>query len=1601
MPGALRILYVDDEPGLLQIGKLFLEQSGDFSVETIDSAPNALELLKSEQFDAIVSDYQMPEIDGIQFLKQLKESGNTTPFIIFTGKGREEVVIQALNEGADFYLQKGGDPQAQFAELSHKIRIAIQQRRAGEALREKTSELDRFFNSSPDLLCISDTDGHFRRLNPEWERTLGYPLSELEGLKFLDLVHPEDLAPTLKTMLTLGGQKEILNFSNRYLHKDGSYRWIEWRSYPFGEFIYSAARDITERKRAEEALRESEERYRNIVEDQTEFISRFLPDGTHIFVNEAYCRYFGFTRHDLLGHRFRPAIPLEDRERVNQFFRSLTPDNPVDTIEHRIIMPDGTIRWQRWSDRAIFDPSGSVIEYQSVGHDITEIKEAEEELRKSGTKFRSLFDNAILGIFQTTPEGRYIDLNPAFARIYGYNSPEEMKSAISDIQQQLYVHPEDRKTIRELLSTVGEFRNFETENRYRDGHSIWISINAKAVPDRNGEILAYEGTIEDITERRRAEEALRLSGLKFRMLVEASPDMVWEMDSQGNFLYISPQCAIQLGYAPEELIGKPIFSLIKPESVASIRNQFLLHMRDKKSFNLVEVPAYHRNGNSLVIEVRSVLIANDKGEITGFQGIARDITGRKRAEELLKVSEEHLRSTLASIDDLVLTLDEHDIFTGSYNPVIANLYVLPEQFMGKSIREVLPEELADLVQTTIEEVKITGATHQIEYGLPIQGKTEWFNAKISPRYSLNAAYAGVTLVARNITGRKTAEEALRESEEKYHNLYLHSAIGIFHSTFEGRFIDVNPALATMLGYNSPEEVITSISNIAGQLYAEPPLYDSTAAAVLDSGGIISVENCYLRRDGTLWHGNLHMRIVPDKQGKPGHYEGFVEDVTERRRIEEALRITRDKYTQVFFSNPDAITISDLETGWFVEVNDAASHMFEYPRDEMIGKSALELGIWRKKEDWDAFTKWVKTVGWVERSELCGRQKSGTLFHASVSADTISIDRRMHIICVIRDITDSKIAEQALRESECRFRTIFGSTFEFMALLQPDGRILGMNETALEFGGFSLRDVIQKLFWEIHWWSISPDTQTRLKDAVARVAAGEFVRYEVEILGKDNQEITIDFSLKPVRGAPGTVTSLIAEGRDITERKQGEAALIEAKARTSTILDSIVDTFFSLDDTWRFTTVNPAAEHAPFGRPATELLGQVIWELYPGLVGTRSYQHYLDCAKNNSMAHYDVPSPLNGRWYEVFVHGQGGGVDVYMRDITEQKQAEEALRGSEQRLRRFTESGLFGVIFWNMDGKITDANDKFLEMVGYSREDLTNGLINGFTLTPPEFAHIDECSVAELKANGVNKVAFEKEYIRKDGMRIPVILAGAMLDDKRFEGVAFVLDITERKEAEVALIKSNRQLTLLSGITRHDIMNKITTILGYLSLAEMEVKTPRAMDYLSNIELATRAICSQIEFTKVYENLGTHEPQWQDLNIIIAISSRLPSMIKLNADVKGIEVYADPMLERVFFNLLDNAVRHGEHVSEIRVSSCQSDDLLTIIWQDNGVGIPVDEKGKIFERGFGKNTGLGMFLVREVLSLTGIAIKENGEPGKGARFEMTAPKGMWRTTGNNK
>jgi signal transduction histidine kinase len=202
---------------------------------------------------------------------------------------------------------------------------------------------------------------------------------------------------------------------------------------------------------------------------------------------------------------------------------------------------------------------------------------------------------------------------------------------------------------------------------------------------------------------------------------------------------------------------------------------------------------------------------------------------------------------------------------------------------------------------------------------------------------------------------------------------------------------------------------------------------------------------------------------------------------------------------------------------------------------------------------------------------------------------------------------------------------------------------------------------------------------------------------------------------------------------------------------------------------------------------------------------------------------------------------------------------------------------------------------------------------------------------------------------------------------------------------------------VSSIARHDILNRLTVIYGIISLLQQGISDPKFAGYLKKAEESAIAIKRQIEFTRDYKNMGLEKADWQDVKDSLRQSCENVDLKGVNLEIfsDNLEIFADPWLGKVFSNLIDNTLRYAEHVTKISVFFRESENGLDLFFEDNGVGIPFDEKEKIFERGYGKNIGYGLFMAREILAITELTIRETGEPGKGARYEIHVPKRYYR------
>ena len=415
--------------------------------------------------------------------------------------------------------------------------------------------------------------------------------------------------------------------------------------------IYGLSRDISARKRMEEALRESEERYRDLVENSQDVICTHDLKGNLLSVSGALVRFLGYSRETLLKMNLADLLVPEMRNRFGAYLAEIQSQGRSSGIM-RVQTAGGETRFWEYNN-TLRTEGVAVPNVRGMARDITERKRKEEALRQSEERYRAIFEQAVEGFFQSTPEGRFIRVNQALARMCGYASPEEMTGSIIDIAEQHYTKREDREQFDRLLREKGVVENFEHETRRKDGGIFWTSVSARAVRDGEGRILYFEGTHEDIDKRKKTERRLVDAEEQYRSLFETSTSSILIVNRESRITMVNAAGVNLLGAGKaEDLVGRAYLDLIYPEdrplSVERLEKIFQAALGGPPSGHhgrAAVLPREHRmitlKGDTIYVESTGVAF-HHKGEVF-IQGLSRDITERKRAELALRQSEEEYR----------------------------------------------------------------------------------------------------------------------------------------------------------------------------------------------------------------------------------------------------------------------------------------------------------------------------------------------------------------------------------------------------------------------------------------------------------------------------------------------------------------------------------------------------------------------------------------------------------------------------------------------------------------------------------------------------------------------------------------------------------------------------------------------------------------------------------------------------------------------------------------------------------------------------------------------------------------------------------------------
>lgn len=498
---------------------------------------------------------------------------------------------------------------------------------------------------SPEGLVFSDSSSLICQVNDEFCRMFGYEREEILG-KDLDEVVSQDPSLIREGRDLLGelSSKGFISLETERQRKDGTRFPVAITSYPVSADdqycgFFTIYKDITRQKRYELEIRAREERLREILDNNPEMILRFTPDLVASYANRTYCEYHGISYEDAVGKCFSNHIFPDDIPSVHDKLLTLTPENPSITGEERVLLDNGEIRWQEWTDNGIFDDEGNLVEIQSLGRDTTERKKIEKALSFERESLHALFENAMEGIVFCDNTGTVLKANSVFCAMFGYFREEVLGENVDDLIAKGSEFIEEARAFS-AATAAGENIATESVRRRKDGSPIQLSFLGIPVFLSDGKIFGY-GIYRDISERKNTEESLRASEAKFRDLIEKMPNGFYTSTPEGYFVDANPAFVRMLGYdSLEELKTVHIPTAIYVHETERVQ----MHNDNDNTEFVDRLETYRlkrKDGQVIWVEDHARYIKDGNGKVLFNQGICKDITDRKKAdEELIRLNRE-------------------------------------------------------------------------------------------------------------------------------------------------------------------------------------------------------------------------------------------------------------------------------------------------------------------------------------------------------------------------------------------------------------------------------------------------------------------------------------------------------------------------------------------------------------------------------------------------------------------------------------------------------------------------------------------------------------------------------------------------------------------------------------------------------------------------------------------------------------------------------------------------------------------------------------------------------------------------------------------------
>jgi PAS domain S-box-containing protein len=1566
------VLIVNDDQVTLDLLRDLLEPEG-YRVFVAQSAHRALEITSAVRTDIIICDVVMPEMNGMDLCRRLKRDPRTsaTPVLLVSAIRKEDAaMLEGFAAGADDYVEI----PFRHEELLIKVARLAERHRVERRYRDIVEQ-------AVDMIYTRDMNGRITSINEAGARFFGRPAFELIGQPLAVLIGEEAAARDIAEMQNVKSFEPI-RFTSCLHNALGELRYLEGivslKRDSQGAFlgVRGVVRDVTDQQTTEKALRESEGRYRVVAETASDAIMTIDESTRILFANPAAEKIFGHPVSELVGSSLTSLIP-----NYSHHIHNLGLADPVDAarrqVEWKAVSVPG--RHRDGHEVPLEISFGQVFTdgqrvFTAVVRDVTERQRAEAALQRQNEEYRILFESNPCPMYVCAQDTlQFLAVNEAAVNHYGYSGAEFLSMTALDIRP--------AEDIPALLAHVAEHpeTSYETgawKHRKKDGSIIDVDVNWQKL-DFAGR-PAYMVMANDITEQKQAEIAMRESEERYRGLFQYANDIIYTIDLAGNFTSLNQTGERLTGYTQAEALGMNITQVVAPDQLAVVRENLARKVESNHTSSVYETAIITKAGLRLPLELSSRLIYQD-GKPVGVQGIARDISARKGAEEALKDSEEKFRSIVETTNEWIWAIDLEGNHTYT-NPAIEHILgYRPEEILGANVLEFVHRddraELEKLLTQRISEER--GWT-----GLVLRWKHKheghrYLESNGLPVFDPQARLIGYRGADRDITERKLAEEALSQQAER-------AALTNRISQAVRRTLEVSEVFETAV-----RELGVHLEVDRCSLFMK----DEKAARVTNAAEYHVSDVAPAGSDFDL----------PQVQGLNAAMQkhGILafDDVANDERV-------RDLYPVIKRFDVKSIMYVGVTVG-----------------NELLGAFALsttrEVRHWSEADIEVAKAAADQTGIAIRQARLYQKAAATSMREALVNKLSVAIRASLSLTSVLD--TATRELGQALSASRVEVR-LYDATGdqsfakgEYVAAGCKSVNDFDAGYDELLRGHF-LNSATPLVIRDTDQYAEGPaEFANCIRLRAACTGARSQIDYPLTVNGEFRGVISIHQTESIRRWSEDEVLLVESVAAQLaTGIAQAELFEMVARAKKEweSTFDAMSDGIFIFDQTGKLVRVNRAGAAMDNAHPET-LLGRKCCDILRTSDGAACIVE-LALRHSESINLEIVPQHLD-RPVLVTVEpvlderGQVVGAVCTARDLSELRKVEAVARERQSLLKNIMESAQEAIYALDKEGNYKWCNQAMLDMTGYEQD----AIIGHHFL---ERTHEEDREMRRERFAAAlqgEAQSFESRYIARDGsIRFATVNSAPIVVDGETTGVLGIAhDITEQKQERDRAARADklRALGQLASGVAHDFNNSLAAILGRAQLILRRVKDEELIRSLGIIvtaaedaaatvrriqTFARKSLAAELELLDVggllRDAIEITRTRWE--NEARAEGSNVD--VTLNAADGLLTLGNASELREVFVNLIVNAVDAMPQGGSLTICCDRNGNRLRLRFADTGTGMKEDVRERVFEPFYTTKgvhgTGLGLAVSYGIIERHQGLISVESKLGRGTTFYIDLP-----------